>query len=70
MGIGVTGLCRVAADGGLPWAGRVITGRLMKGETSESGLGGVKWWELIGLIGELASDIAATNLLRSCQVGV
>ncbi len=38
----------------------------MNGESSDGGLGGVQWGEVFGLIwGELASDIAATNLLRS-----
>ncbi len=69
MGLGVTGFCRVAADRGLPWVGRVITGGLMNGESSAGGVGGEPWGEVFGLIGELASDIAATNLLRSCQVG-
>ncbi len=35
----------------------------MNGESSEGGLGGVQWGEVFGLIGELASDIAATNLM-------
>ncbi len=70
MGIGVTGFSRVASDRSLPCVGRVVTGGLMNGESSEGGLGGVQWGEVFGLIGELASGIAATNWLRSCQVGV
>ncbi len=69
MGLGVTGICRVADDRGLLWVGRVIIGGLMNGESSDGGLGGVQWGEVFGLIGEMASDIAATNLLRSYQVG-
>ncbi len=42
----------------------------MNGESSDGGLGGVQRGKVFGLIGELASDIAATNLLGSCQVGV
>ncbi len=41
MGIGVTGLGRVAADSGLPCVVRVITGGLMNDESSEGGLGGI-----------------------------
>ncbi len=50
MRIGVTGFCRVAADRGLPWVGRVITGGLLNGESSDGGLGGVQWGEVFGLI--------------------
>ncbi len=41
MGIGVTGLGRVAAGSGLPCVVRVITGGLMNDESSEGGLGGI-----------------------------
>ncbi len=58
-----TGFFWGAADRGLPWVGRVIPGGLMNGESSDGGLGGVQWGEVFGLIGELASEIAATNLL-------
>ncbi len=48
MGLGVTGFCRVAADRGLPWVGRVITGGLMNGESSDGGLGGLKGGRSLG----------------------
>ncbi len=41
MGIGVTGLGRVAADSGLPCDVRVIAGGLMNDDISEGGLEGV-----------------------------
>ncbi len=41
-GLGVTGVCRVAADRGLPWVGRVITDGIMNGESLDGGLGGVQ----------------------------